>query len=136
MSITFNKFNPFVANIANGLINLASDQLTVALTDVVPVATNNRLTDLTEIAYTNLSTRNVTTTSSTQTSGTEKLICQPLTLTASGNVAQFRYIVLYDNTSAIDNLIGWFDNGSEVNLTTGQQYIINFDTSAGVLTIV
>src|ERR1035437_2079946 len=96
---TYNKFQPFVANLANGLFNLASDQLTVALSDSAPTAGNNRLTDLTEISYTNLSTRNITTTSSTQTSGTEKLICQPLPLTASGNVAQFRYIVLYDNTS-------------------------------------
>src|ERR1035437_5424429 len=108
---TYNKFQPFVANIANKVFNLGSDQLKVALTSVIPVTTNNKLADLTEISYTNLSSRNITTTSSVQTSGTYKLIIQPLTLTASGAVASFQYVVVYDDTATNKELIGWYDLG-------------------------
>ncbi len=37
---TFNKFNFFVQDVANSTHNLGTNQLTVALTDVAPVATN------------------------------------------------------------------------------------------------
>lgn len=132
---SFNKFNSFVEALAEKVHNLGSDQLTIALTAAAnaPVATNTQLTDLTEIAYTNLSSRDVTTASSSQSSGTYKLVCNDLVLTASGNVATFRYVVLYNNTATNDELIGWWDNGSNVSLTSGQTFTIDFDGTNGVL---
>lgn len=132
---TFNKFQPFVEAVAEKKHNLGSDQLVVALTNTVPVNTNAVLTDITQISYTNLSTRNVTTSASAQTSGTYKLTLTDLVLTASGAVATFRYVVLYNDTATNDDLIGWWDYGSAVTLANGETFTIDFDGTNGVLTI-
>jgi len=134
---TFNKFNSFVEALAEKVHNLGSDQLVVALTAAAnaPVATNAQLSDLTEITYTNLSSRDVTTSTSAQTSGTYKLTCADLTLTASGSVGPFRYVVLYNDTATNDELIGYYDYGSEVTLANGETFTIDFDGTNGVLTI-
>jgi len=132
---TFNKFNSFVEALAEKTHNLGSDQLKIALTNVAPVATNAQLSELTEISYTNISAREVTTSSSAQTSGTYKLVCADLVLTASGTVPTFRYIVLYNDTATNDALIGWYDYGSAVNLINTETFTIDFDGTNGVLTI-
>jgi hypothetical protein len=132
---TFNKFNCFVEDLAEKVHNLGSDQLTIALTNTAPSAANAVLTDITEISYTNLSARDITTVSSSQTSGTYKLVLQDLVLTATGAVATFRYVVLYNNTAASDNLIGWYDYGQSVSLLNGETFTIDFDGSTGALTI-
>lgn len=132
---TFNKFNQFVEDLAEGIHDLGTDQLVVALTDTAPVAGDSVLADITEVAYTNLSSRNITTSSSAQTSGTYKLVLADLTLTASGNVGPFRYIVLYNDAPTGDPLIGWYDNGSSVTLNDGDTFTINFDDSNGVFTL-
>ncbi len=136
----FNKFQQFVQDVAHKVHNLGSDQFVVALTASAnaPVATNSVLANLTEINYTNLSSRNVTTTSSGQTSGTYKLVLQDLTLTASGgSVAAFRYVVLYNDTptAPADPLIGWWDYGSDLTLANGESLTIDFSAANGVLTI-
>lgn len=138
----FNKFNSFVEHLAEGVHNFSSDStctITVALCAAAnaPVATNSVLADLTQIAYTNLSSRVVTVASSSQTSGTYKLDLTDLVLTASGTVATFRYVVLYndDPTSPADPLIGWYDYGQDVTLQNGETFTINFDNSAGAITI-
>ena len=138
---TFNKFNQFVEDVAHGVHDLETDQIVVALcaSANAPVATNAVLADLTEIAYTNLSSRNVTTTSSAETSGTYKLTLTDLVLTASGgSVAAFRYIVLYNDTptTPADPLIGWYDYGSDLTLNDTETLTIDFDDAGGALTIV
>jgi len=136
---TFSKFNSFVEALAEKSHNLGSDQLVVALcaTANAPVATNTVLANLTQIAYTNLSTRNITTSASAQSSGTYKLTLTDLVLTASGGaVAAFQYVVIYNDTATNDELIGWYDYGSALTLASGETLTINFDDAAGVLTIV
>lgn len=135
MSVAYQKFNAFVADAANGVHHMATDQIKIALTAVSPVATNAVLADLTEISYTNLSTRNITTTSSTQTSGLYKYIAADLVLTASGAVAGFRYVVIYNSTPAAGNLIGFYDYGSTVTLASGDNFTVDFDNVNGVLTL-
>ncbi len=132
---TFNKFNSFVEALAEKVHNLGSDQLKVALCAAAdaPVAGNSVLTDLTEISYTNLSSRNITTSASSQTSGTYKLVLTDLVLTASGSVATFRYVVIYNDTAASDELIGWYDYGANVSLINGETFTIDFDGSNGLL---
>lgn len=131
----FNKFNAFVENLAEKVHNLGSDQLAVALTNSAPSAANSVLADITQISYTNLSSRNVATTSSSQTSGTYKLVLTDLVLTASGAVGPFRYVVLYNDTptSPADPLIGYFDYGSSISLANGETFTIDFDGTNGVL---
>lgn len=132
---TFNKLNAFPLDCTNGVHNFSTAQLQIALTNTTPAATNAVLTDLTEVSYTNLSSRVVTTTSNTQTSGTQKLICADLTLTASGAVATFRYVYLYNNTATNKNLIGYWDYGTTVTMASAETFLIDFDGTNGVLQI-
>jgi hypothetical protein len=124
---TFNKFNVLTAALANGVHNLAGNQITVALSSTLPTAGMANLAAVTgEIAYTNLSARAVTTTSSTQTGGVYSLVLADLVLTASGAVATFRYIVLYNSTAAGGALIGWYDYGSNVTMANLETFTIDF----------
>ena len=136
--VSFNKFQPFVEDLAEKVYNLGSDQLKISLTNTVPVNTNRIVGDLTEITYTNLSSRNVTTSSSAQTSGTYKLVCADLVLTSSGgSTGPLRYVVLFDDTptSPADPLIGWWDYGSSITLNTGETFTVDLDQANGILTL-
>lgn len=129
---TYNKFNSFVEAICEKVHNLGSDTLTVALCAAAnaPVATNTKLSDLTQISYTNLSSRVITTSSSSQSSGTYSLVLTDLVLTASGgSVATFRYVVIYNDTATNDELIMWYDHGSNVTLADTDTYTIDFGSS-------
>lgn len=131
---SFNKFNSFVEALAEKVHNLGSDTLTVALTNSAPVATNTQLSNITQISYTNCSSRAVTVSSSSQTSGTYSLVCNDLVLTASGGtVGAFRYVVLYNDTATDDELIAWWDYGSSITLADGETFTIDF--GANVLTV-
>jgi len=131
---TFNKFHSFVEALSEKVHNLGADTLTVALTNTLPVNTNTVLANITQIAYTNLSTRVLAGVTSAQTTGTYKLDANDLVLTASGTVAQFRYVVLYNDTAASDQLIGWYDYGAAVDLLNGETFTITWD-AAGILTL-
>lgn len=94
------------------------------------------LANVTQISYTNLSSRNITTSASAQTGGTYKLTLTDLTLTASGGtVGPFRYVYIYNDapTSPADPLIGYYDYGSAITLNAGETLDIDFDGTNGVL---
>jgi hypothetical protein len=134
---TYNKFNQTVEDWMEGVYTASTDQFTVALTAAAnaPVATNTVLANLTEVAYTNLSTRNLTTSTSSQTSGTFTQLFADLVLTASGAVATFRYVVIYNNTptSPLDPLLCWYDYGSDLTLASGETLTLDFTTSTFTL---
>lgn len=140
---TFNKFDQFVENIMKGVHNFNSDAsctITVALTAAAnpPVAGDTVLGGLTQISYTNCSSRVVTVTSCEQTSGTVKLILADLVLTAGpAAMPAFRYVVLYDDdpTSPADPLIGWYDYGTDLTLQAGETLTLDFSPSTGVIQI-
>jgi hypothetical protein len=128
---TFNKFQAWSENMVE-VANLATDSFVVALTNTLPVNTNSVLTDITQIAYTNLSSRVLTTASSSQAAGAYSLTLNDLTLTASGAVATFRYVVIYDDTptSPADPLVGWYDYGSSITMANGETLLIDFTGAA------
>ena len=129
-------FNSFKEALSEKVHNLGSDQLKIALTNSAPSTSNTVLTNITEITYTNLSTRNVTTISSSQTSGTYKLDLTDLVLTSTGgSTGPFRYIVLYNDTATSDELIYFLDYGSSITLAAGESITINFDNSTGAITL-
>ena len=133
---SFSKFNSFVEAEAEKVHNLGSDVLTVAMTAAAnaPVASNTVLANLTQIDYTNCSARTLTVTTSAQTSGTFTLDADNLVLTASGgNVGPFRYVVLYNDTATNDELICWYDYGSDITLAAGETLTIAFNAS-GIFT--
>lgn len=136
---TLNKFNSFTKAIAEKVHNLATDQVKIALTNTSPVNTNTVYANLTSpLATTNLSGAtpfNVITTSSTQTSGTYKLILTDLVLTATGAVGPFRYVVIYNSTATNSELIAWYDYASSLTLASGDTFTCDFDGTNGVLTI-
>jgi hypothetical protein len=133
----FNKFNQFVADVANKVHNLGSDSLKVMLSNTAPVATNAIKTDITEIAagngYTAGGTQ-ATLVSSSQSGGTYTLKLNNVTFTASaGSIGPFRYCVLYNATPASGNLIGWYDYGTALTVTAGNSFQVQFDPTNGVL---
>lgn len=134
----YNKFQAFVEHLAEKVHNLQSDALKVALSNTAPSASNSVLADITEISYGNLSSRDLTVTSSAQSSGTYKLVVQDLTLTvSSGSVGPFRYIIIYNDTptSPADPLICWFDRGESITLQSTDSLLLDFDGTNGLLTI-
>lgn len=134
---SYQKFNATVADLANKVHNLGADTLKVMLTLTAPVATNSIKTDLTEIAGGNGYTAGgtaVTITSSSQSSGTYKLVGNNVVFTASGGaIANFRYAVLYNSTAASGNLIGFWDSGTTQTITSGNSFTVQFDAVNGIL---
>lgn len=128
---SFTFFHSFKEKMPEKVFNLGSDSLVIALTNTAPTASSNSvLTDITQISYTNCSSRAVTITSSSQSGGTYTLDLADLTLTASGgSVAAFRYLVLYDDTAASDDLIGYWDYGSSLTLAAGESLAISLGSA-------
>lgn len=134
--VTFNKINSFVEKLAEKSFNLGSDTLTVALTNTAHTGTWSQLSELTQVSYTNLSTRALTISSSAQTAGTYKLVLADLTLTsAGGTTGPFRYVYIYDDTATNKELIAYYDYGSALTLQDGDTFTIDFDAANGVLQI-
>ena len=140
---SFVKINDFVANAVENM-NLESDQLVIALSNTAPSSEssnptadgNGILGNVTQVSYSNLSSRNLTTSSSGQSGGVYKLVLADLTLTASGgSVAAFRYVYIYNDTvtSPADPLIGYYDYGSSLTLNDGDTFTIDFSPSNGVI---
>jgi hypothetical protein len=133
----FQKFNCFVEDLAEKKHDLSADVLKVMLTNTSPVATNTVRSNITDLSTANGYTNGgnaATLGSSTQTTGTYKLVLNDVVFTASGAVGPFRYAVLY-NTVGTQPLIGWWDNGANVTLANLEAFTVDFDGSAGVLTI-
>jgi hypothetical protein len=126
---TYTKFQCFVEDLAEKKHNLASDTLKVAFSSAAnaPSASLDvKLADITTIATTNLDSVTLTVSSSSQTSGTYKLVVADLTMTASGAVGPFRYVIIYNDTAANKELICFFDYGSEVTLHTNDTFNLDF----------
>ena len=126
---TFIKFNSFVEALAEKAHNLGSDTLKVAFSNAsnAPSASDDvKLADITTVSVANLDSVTLTVSSSSQTSGTYKLVVADKTLTASGAVPAFRYVIIYNDTAANDELIAWYDYGSEVTLAKDDTFKLDF----------
>jgi hypothetical protein len=140
---TYNKINDWAENMGE-VADFDADQFIVALSNTAPGAEgtpptgdgNGVLANVTQISYTNLSTRNLTLASSSQTAGTYTIDFNDLVLTASGAVATFRYVYIYDDTptSPADPLVCYFDYGEGVTLADTETFTIAFNAS-GLFTI-
>lgn len=137
---TFNKFQPFVENLAEKVFNLGSDSLRLALTNTAPVNTQSVFDSVTNHpppAAANGYTAGGNTpaiSSSAQAAGTYKLVLADTTFTAAGgSIGPFRYAILYDDTAAADQLIGWWDYGSSITLLVGETFTWDADPTNGII---
>jgi len=130
----FNKFQSFVEAVAEGKHNFETAVLEIALSNTEPNVTDDVLADIAEIAYTNLSARTLANISSGQTAGVYKLDADNKVLTASGAVATFQYVIIFNQSAGNDELIAWWDKGATVTMADTETFTINFD-AAGILTI-
>lgn len=155
-TVSMNKFNNFVQNLADGVIDLNTDALMMLLTNTAPqagdtvvntttttctVASVSNAAEITPGSSTGYTKGGAAPTNSglTQSGGIAKLILQPYTWTAANaGFGPFRYAVLYDNTAGTTStrpVIGWYDYGSSITLTAGETFSVPFDTTNGVLTV-
>lgn len=136
----FNKFNSFTLALGSKKFDLANDALKAILTNTVPVATMAVKGDLLgEVANGNGYTTGgvaLVTTSFLQAAGVAKLILADKVITAAGGqIGPFRYVVIYDDTAANDDLIGWFDRGNAVTLDDTEFVTLDLDQAGGAITI-
>lgn len=134
---TLTKFYSFVEAIHEKKHNLGSDTLKVLLTNTAPGLSNTVKADISgELSTANGYTSGgatITVTSSAQSSGLYTLIASDVTWTASGgSIGPFRYAVIYNDTAASDELIGYIDYGYSVTVATGQTFTIDFDQTSGL----
>lgn len=132
----FQKANDWVEN-ESEVVDLDGDQFMVALSNTAPTSeTNNPLADgngvlanVTQISYTNLSSRNLTRIASTQVGGVYKLDFSDQVLTATGgSVGPFRWIYVVDDTptSPADPIVGCYDLVTPVTITDGSSRTLQF----------
>lgn len=122
-----------IAGTHDGIYGADTDALKFALSNTTPVLSWTVLGDIGQIAYTNVTetwpfdTENAF----ADSNGTITVTGIDATVTASGAVASFRYVWLYNSgvADAGDELIGYWDNGAEVTLTSGQVFTANLDTN-------
>jgi hypothetical protein len=133
---TFNKFNCFVGDLGLKLHELNADTLKIVLTNSAPSASNTVIGNITQISNGNGYTTGGEDTQNTysQTSGTGTCVGTDVTWTASGSVGPFRYVVLYNDTSTTDALIGWWDYGSSITLATTETFKTDFGASMFTIT--
>lgn len=130
---TFTLFDEFIGNLGKKLIDLSADTFKAVLSNVAPnFQTDDELADITQIANGNgYTTGGVTLASVTFAetgagTGIWRWTCADFSWTASGGtMATFRYIVIYDDTSTNDKLIGGVDYGSTVSLTIGNVFTVD-----------
>jgi hypothetical protein len=137
---SYNKVNSFVGNLVNAQVNLGSDTLKCALTNTSPLATWTGYTA--NVASVELASgggyttggATVPTVTDTDTSGTVTLSAGNVVFTASGSMGPFRYAVLYDSTASGGPILGWYDYGSSISLTTsGETFTVSFPS--GIFTL-
>ncbi len=137
----FNKFNCFVEDMAEEVHNLGSDTLKIALTNTAPVATQTVFEPVTlhpppaaANGYTTGGSA-VTITASSQTAGLYKLVGNDVVFTATaGGIGPLRYAILYNDSSAADSLIGWWDYASSITLLDTETLTVDLDQTNRILT--
>ena len=126
----YNKFNCTVKDVCEKKHNFATDTLKAAFsnaTNAPDAAADVKLADITTIDATNLGSTDLIT-SNSFTSGTYKVVANDKTLTATGDVPAFRYIIIYNDTATNDELICYFDYASEVTLHANDTFKLDFGT--------
>lgn len=136
VSTSFIGYDIFPANLDEGVHNFDSHVFKVLFSNIAPnVATNQIRADASEIAAGNGYTAGgilipITT---VRTAGVDRVFPTNSSITAiGGNIANFRYSILYNSTAVNQPLIGYADYGSEIVITNNSIFEITFDSVNGL----
>lgn len=136
---TLTRFNSLLEAMAEKVHNLGSDTLKVLLTNAAPAAANTVKADITEIGAGNgyaAGGTQATQASSAQSGGVYTLVLNDVVFTAAGgSIGPFRYVVLYNDTAANDELVGYADYGEPITMSNGEVFTVDFDAALGALVI-
>ena len=116
-------------------MDFANDTFTIYLSDETPVvATDDVKADIANITEENGYAEINLTTSWTETSGGSGIFAlrhnADIVWTASGgNFGPFQYAVVYNNTmtTPLDLIVGYWDNGSSISITTGNTFTVDLN---------
>lgn len=130
---TYNKFESFALELGQGShqLHAAGHELKVYLTNNAPSASADAVVaDLTGITEQNGYAAADVQNGYTESGGTGTLTCVDVVWTASGgNFGPFRYVVLMNEDTAGNMLIGWWDYGSSITVLTGETFTVDFAAS-------
>lgn len=145
---TYNKFNIFVEDLANGVHNFSSNTLKLGLTNTAPNAADTDVntsaspdqlistSSANEIAAGNGYTEggaSITITTNSQSGGTYTLAGNQVVWTCvTAAMATFRYPYLYNSSAgaaATRPLISWWDYSSGVTLGVGETFTAKFNSA-------
>lgn len=138
--VAFQKYEQTVEDLGNGVHNLNSDSLKIALSNTAPDPVNDAvLADIAEISagfgYSAGGTA-VGATSFAQTGGVAKLAGNDVVFTAAGgSIGPFRYAVLYNATVAGGPLLGFWDYASSITLNDTETFTVNFTDNTNLLQV-
>ena len=142
---TFNKFNCFARDLSMGVHDLSTDTFKLRVSTAAPTATMNVISCITTIATGNGWTTDVSLAiaDATASGSSYALFFTDVTIEASPTSAMgsFRYVVIYNDTPVTpgdwvtDPLVGWYDYGTDVNLASGEKFVVDFDSTNGVIRV-
>jgi hypothetical protein len=130
---TWNKFQDFSEQLVRGEHDFDADVFKVVLTNSLPLATYTQLSQISQLStgggYT--SGGETTTISIAEVSGTTTVSGTQLQWTGSGaGFGPFQYAVLYNETTANDLLIAWFDYGSAISVNASETFTLKFNNAS------
>lgn len=140
----FNKFQDFVEQVLNGIhdFRAAGDVFKIYLSNTAPSAAADAVkADLAEIGAGNGYTAGGEDVQNTlaEAAGTATVTGTKVVWTAAGGtIGPFQYVVHYNDTSASDNLVNWWDYGSALTLQIGETFTVKFnngDPTGSILTL-
>ena len=129
---SYAKYNDFTEQLHRGKHDFGTHTFKIALSNTAPdVATHRSLSDISEITAGNGYAAGgvATTISISRTAGTTTISATDTTITAAGgSIANFRYVVLYNDsmTSPADGLVNYWDCGATQTVASGQSLVIDF----------
>jgi len=149
------KIPDFAEQVLRGVHNFGAHVFKAALTNTLPAAANTVLANITQVAASGgyvaggYALDSITVTRAMEdvklvvndaiqtvsASVARVKIADEMIAASGGSVGPFRYAVVYNDTAANKPLVGYVDYGSSVTLNDGENLTLDFDASAGVLTL-